>query len=257
MNAAAASADRGKSCYSVSAIISISCWRTSPPSSVRAAAACSSRSRPWTAQKELNGSSATPPKSSPKPSSTVRLLNGPTKRRARDIYARRRGRPSEHAVQGDLNEIRFAPRPTGYLHLGNARTAVLNYLLARKYDATTCLRRGHRHGTKHARVRGGILTTLRWLASAGTWPDAGGEFGPYRQSSVSTLEKIYRHSCSPKKRPITATAPDALERCAGGLRGRARVRLSGKCAARRREAALEHRAESPPCAFRATMKPSS
>src|SRR5258705_856649 len=80
--------------------------------------------------------------------------------------------------------LRFAPSPTGSLHLGNARTALFNWLLARATGGTFVLRI---EDTDSDREQAGseteILADLRWLGL--TWdegPEAGGAYGPYRQS---------------------------------------------------------------------------
>jgi nondiscriminating glutamyl-tRNA synthetase len=80
--------------------------------------------------------------------------------------------------------VRFAPSPTGRLHIGNARTAVLNWLIARRHGGSFILRI---EDTDLARSSGeserSILEDLRWLGL--DWdegPDAGGACGPYRQS---------------------------------------------------------------------------
>jgi glutamyl-tRNA synthetase len=79
---------------------------------------------------------------------------------------------------------RFAPSPTGPLHLGNARTALLAWLAARSAGAALVMRVEDLDGP---RVKPGlearILAELRWLGL--TWdegPDLGGPVGPYRQS---------------------------------------------------------------------------
>jgi glutamyl-tRNA synthetase len=80
--------------------------------------------------------------------------------------------------------VRFAPSPTGSLHLGNARTALFNWLLARASGGTFVLRI---EDTDSDREQEGseatILEDLRWLGL--NWdegPDTDGPFGPYRQS---------------------------------------------------------------------------
>src|SRR5512138_3353354 len=79
---------------------------------------------------------------------------------------------------------RFAPSPTGPLHLGNARTALLSWLAARAAGGAYLMRVEDLDGP---RVRAGmearILSELRWLGL--DWdegPDVGGPAGPYRQS---------------------------------------------------------------------------
>jgi glutamyl-tRNA synthetase len=79
---------------------------------------------------------------------------------------------------------RFAPSPTGPLHLGNARTALLSWLAARARGGRYAMRVEDLDGP---RVRPGleaaILAELRWLGL--DWdegPDVGGPAGPYRQS---------------------------------------------------------------------------
>ena len=80
--------------------------------------------------------------------------------------------------------VRFAPSPTGYLHVGGARTALFNWLYARRHDGTFVLRIEDTDvGRSSADMVTGILDGLRWLGL--TWdegPDTGGPHGPYFQS---------------------------------------------------------------------------
>jgi len=80
--------------------------------------------------------------------------------------------------------VRFAPSPTGSLHLGNARTALINWIVARQTGGTLVLRIEDTDTDRHQEgAESGILDDLRWLGL--NWdegPDAGGDFGPYRQS---------------------------------------------------------------------------
>jgi nondiscriminating glutamyl-tRNA synthetase len=89
--------------------------------------------------------------------------------------------------------LRFAPSPTGQLHVGNARTALFNWLLARGNDGTLILRiedTDAERSTKES--EDGILQDLRWLGLE--WdegPDVGGASGPYRQSERLHLYTSY------------------------------------------------------------------
>jgi len=79
---------------------------------------------------------------------------------------------------------RFAPSPTGYLHIGGVRTALFNWLYARRHGGRFLLRIDDTDEARHveAALRP-ILDGLRWLGL--DWdegPEAGGEHGPYRQS---------------------------------------------------------------------------
>ncbi|MBL9155322.1 MAG: glutamate--tRNA ligase [Verrucomicrobiales bacterium] len=79
---------------------------------------------------------------------------------------------------------RFAPSPTGFLHIGGARTALYNWLYAKKSGGIFVLRVEDTDAARHNEEGlGKILEGLRWLGL--TWdegPDAGGDFGPYYQS---------------------------------------------------------------------------
>ncbi len=80
--------------------------------------------------------------------------------------------------------VRFAPSPTGYLHVGGARTALFNWLLARRHGGTFVLRIEDTDAERSSdEMVTGILDGLRWLGL--TWdegPDVGGPHGPYFQS---------------------------------------------------------------------------
>jgi glutamyl-tRNA synthetase len=89
--------------------------------------------------------------------------------------------------------VRFAPSPTGGLHLGGVRTALFNYLFAKQYNGTFVLRV---EDTDQNRFVPGaeeyIVSCLEWC---GILPDespqAGGNFGPYRQSERKASYKQY------------------------------------------------------------------
>ena len=79
---------------------------------------------------------------------------------------------------------RFAPSPTGELHLGNARTAVLNWAFARHHGGDFLLRFEDTDVDRAAEgAEDAILEGLGWLGlEPDEGPDVGGEHGPYRQS---------------------------------------------------------------------------
>lgn len=108
--------------------------------------------------------------------------------------------------------LRFAPSPTGHLHIGGARTALFNFLLARQQDGVFILRiEDTDQARSTAEFEGEILRDLRWLGL--TWdegPEVGGEHGPYRQMErlehyAPYIEKLladgqaYRCDCSPER----------------------------------------------------------
>jgi glutamyl-tRNA synthetase len=80
--------------------------------------------------------------------------------------------------------VRFAPSPTGYLHIGGARTTLFNWLLARKHGGKMVLRIEDTDRTRHVEDSlQKILADLRWLGM--DWdegPEVGGDAGPYFQS---------------------------------------------------------------------------
>jgi nondiscriminating glutamyl-tRNA synthetase len=108
--------------------------------------------------------------------------------------------------------VRFAPSPTGQLHVGNARTALFNWLLAHGKDGTFILRIEDTDVERSTREsEQSILEDLRWLGLE--WdegPDVGGMHGPYRQSERLHLYASYANEligtdhgyycfCSPSK----------------------------------------------------------
>lgn len=92
--------------------------------------------------------------------------------------------PDSHLPPATPIRTRFAPSPTGYIHIGNVRSALFPYLLARQQGGAFILRI---EDTDQARFVEGatdlILDTLEWLGI--DWdegPRKGGEYGPYVQT---------------------------------------------------------------------------
>ena len=80
--------------------------------------------------------------------------------------------------------VRFAPSPTGPLHIGGLRTALYNYILAKKYKGTFILR--IEDTDKKREVKNSenyILKALSWIGiTPDEGPFSGGSYGPYRQT---------------------------------------------------------------------------
>jgi len=107
--------------------------------------------------------------------------------------------------------VRFAPSPSGYLHVGGARTALFNYLFARRHGGVFVLRieDTDRERSTDESIEA-IYEALRWLKMS--WdegPEVGGPFGPYRQSErlpryAEAAERLlgegnaYRCFCDPE-----------------------------------------------------------
>jgi len=140
--------------------------------------------------------------------------------------------------------LRFAPSPTGSLHVGNARTALFNWLLARGNGGTFILRIEDTDVERSTREsERSILDDLRWMGL--TWSegvDAGGDHGPYRQSerlhiyrahAVELMSRGHAYQCFCTPQQLEADRQAAL---AAGQPPKyvGRCRDIGRDAARRR-----------------------
>ncbi|MEK3733293.1 MULTISPECIES: glutamate--tRNA ligase [Paenibacillus] len=89
--------------------------------------------------------------------------------------------------------VRYAPSPTGHLHIGNARTALFNYLFARKHGGKFIIRIEDTDVKRN--VEGGEQSQLKYLKWLGMeWDesvDVGGAYGPYRQTERLDIYKQY------------------------------------------------------------------
>lgn len=113
--------------------------------------------------------------------------------------------------------VRFAPSPTGLLHVGNARTALFNWLFARQHGGEFILRIEDTDVERsEARYEGQLVEDLKWLGL--NWDEGAngpgipetGAFGPYRQSKrleiyakhteqLLSEDKAYRCFCTPEE----------------------------------------------------------
>ncbi|XP_062244698.1 probable glutamate--tRNA ligase, mitochondrial [Platichthys flesus] len=139
-----------------------------------------------------------------------RRLRGPGKLRL-DVAARRCCSSAQAPVQGEVR-VRFAPSPTGFLHLGGLRTALYNYIFAKKYAGAFILRL---EDTDQSRLVPGAAESIEdMLEWAGVPPDEsprrGGPLGPYLQSQrldlySQTAQELlqsgdaYHCFCSPQR----------------------------------------------------------
>ncbi len=85
--------------------------------------------------------------------------------------------------------VRFAPSPTGWLHVGGARTALFNWLYARQHGGVFVLRIEDTDAARSTDAsERGVLEDLQWLGlDADEGPGVGGAYGPYRQSERLAL----------------------------------------------------------------------
>ena len=92
--------------------------------------------------------------------------------------------------------VRFAPSPTGYLHVGGARTALFNWLYARRQGGVFILRIEDTDAERSSEdMVSGILDGLRWLGlSWNEGPEVGGPHAPYFQA-----QRIERHRAAAKR----------------------------------------------------------
>jgi glutamyl-tRNA synthetase len=115
-------------------------------------------------------------------------------------------------MASDTVRVRMAPSPTGYFHLGSARTALYNWLFARHHGGKFILRIEDTDRTRyHPEALPDMLESLRWLGLC--WdegPEVGGDYGPYYQSDRLHLYteyaeqlikegKAYRCYCTPER----------------------------------------------------------
>jgi glutamyl-tRNA synthetase len=122
--------------------------------------------------------------------------------------------------------VRFAPSPTGYLHVGGARTALFNWLFARRHGGSFVLRIEDTDAERSSsEMVDGILEGLRWLGL--DWdegPVVGGPYGPYFQSRRFNLHRAmaeqllargaaYHCFCTHEE---LKTKREAAERAGGG-----------------------------------------
>ncbi len=129
--------------------------------------------------------------------------------------------------------VRIAPSPTGPLHIGTARTALFNYLFAKKYKGSFILRIEDTDPVRSSREwEKDIMEGLKWLGIE--WqegPDLGGKYGPYRQSERKEIYRKYiRQLINEKKIYFCFCSQEELEAHRQYLMSIGQPpRYSGKC----------------------------
>lgn len=152
--------------------------------------------------------------------------------------------------------VRYAPSPTGHLHIGNARTALFNYLFARNQNGKFIIR--IEDTDKKRNIEGGEESQLKYLKWLGIdWDestDVGGNYGPYRQSERNDLYKKYyedlldrelAYKCYCTEEEIEKEREEQIERGEN-------PRYSGKCRSltKEQQEALEKEGRQPSIRFR-------
>ncbi|MDA0683946.1 MAG: glutamate--tRNA ligase [Bacteroidetes bacterium] len=110
--------------------------------------------------------------------------------------------------------VRFAPSPTGYLHIGGLRTALYNFLLARKHGGTFVLRVEDTDRTRFVEdAEADILSSLTWAGiQFDEGPGLNGGYGPYRQSERSTrYAEVANHLIEHEKAYIAFDSSEEID----------------------------------------------
>lgn len=137
--------------------------------------------------------------------------------------------------------VRFAPSPTGYLHVGGARTALYNWLFARHENGVLILRiedTDPERSTDESTTT--ILEALRWLGL--DWdegPEVGGPVGPYRQAERLKLYQEYAQRLLDEGKAYycTCTPEDLEARRKAALAAGSSPKYDGRCRERRNDLA--------------------
>ncbi len=152
--------------------------------------------------------------------------------------------------------VRFAPSPTGYLHIGNARTALFNWLFARHNEGSFILRIEDTDSERQVhQAEELIVQDLKWLGL--DWdegPDKGGPYSPYRQSDRSNIYADYtRKLLNEGKAYYCYCTPEELETSRQKMMALGQMPLyNGRCAhlSRQEQQALENEGRRPSVRFR-------
>ena len=154
----------------------------------------------------------------------------------------------------DKVRVRFAPSPTGQLHIGNVRTALFNWLFARQQGGAFILRIEDTDIERsEARYETQLLEDLKWLGL--DWdegPDVGGPYPPYRQSDKMTAYKSYANRLLKENKAYYCfcTAEELEQDRQKALSEQRQPVYSGKCRKLPHEEVARRRAAGEPAAIR-------
>jgi glutamyl-tRNA synthetase len=155
--------------------------------------------------------------------------------------------------------VRFAPSPTGFLHIGGARTALFNFLFARKNNGVFVLRIEDTDKERwKLEYEKDIIESLKWLGIE--WdegPDVGGDYGPYRQSERGEFYKKYlKKLLDEGKAYYCFCSPEELEAERQYFLSIGQPpRYSGKCRDLPKETLEKYLKEGKPCVIRFKVTP--
>ncbi|MBC8414838.1 MAG: glutamate--tRNA ligase [Candidatus Cloacimonetes bacterium] len=153
--------------------------------------------------------------------------------------------------------VRFAPSPTGYLHVGSLRTALYNYLYARKTGGKFILRIEDTDRSRY--VEGAVENLIETLQAVGLeydeGPDKGGDFGPYFQSKRTDIYNKYVQELLEKDAAYHCfcTEDDLKKMREEQIAKKMDVRYDGRCRNLSKEQVQENLAQGKPFVIRAKI----
>ena len=154
----------------------------------------------------------------------------------------------------DPVRVRFAPSPTGYLHIGGARTSLFNWLFAKKQRGTFVLRLEDTDAERNTEAaRQTIFRGLDWLGlTPDEGPEQGGPYGPYAQSERQSIYIEWGKKLSEcdGAYPCFCTRERLSELRAQQEKNRETLRYDRKCRSLTRDEAAKRMAAGEECTWR-------
>ncbi len=153
--------------------------------------------------------------------------------------------------------VRFAPSPTGYLHVGSLRTALYNYLYAKKTNGKFILRIEDTDRNRY--VEGAVENLIETLQAVGLeydeGPDKGGDFGPYFQSKRTDIYKKYVQKLLDKDAAYHCfcTEDDLKKMREEQIAKKMDIRYDGRCRNLSKEQVQQNLAQGKPYVMRAKI----